>query len=177
MKTFEEFCKEKHASVNQTYGGFPYELHLKGVVENVRKFRSLLNDIEVSVCECAAWGHDLIEDTRMTYHDVYQALMKYGAGNKRAESVTHVIYCCTEEKGRDRYMRHSDKFFKELSQNRLAVYVKLCDIAANITFSVLHGGSMGDRYKKEYPRVQKELYVVDEYDELWNHITLLLELV
>ena len=53
-----------HAHRDQKYGKQPYVNHLADVV---RRVKTITQDPEVI---CAAWLHDIIEDTQVTYGDV-----------------------------------------------------------------------------------------------------------
>lgn len=177
MKTLTRFISnellqtilDQHDIVcNQKYGGeieLPYSFHLVSTAMQalpLQPFLSLEDFIKV-IKGCL--GHDLIEDARLSLNDVKELL---------GEEVGDIIYACTEEKGRNRKERHSEKFFKELSLNRLAVAVKLCDIQANILFSMLTGSRMFNMYKAEFSTVKYYLYIPGEYDNLWESISLLL---
>lgn len=158
-KHLVEKCYYQHdIACNQKYGNddLPYSFHLKAVVAQVEKYfpgnKSLI---------LGAAGHDLIEDARMTLNDVSVLL---------GPDVADIIYCCTEEKGRNRSERHSEKFFEELSQNRNAVIVKLCDIMANILYSKLMNSSMYQKYQQEFDNVCDKLYISGEYDTLWEDL-------
>ena len=143
---------------NQVYGDdkLPYSFHLKAVVAQVEKYYP--NNQMLMV---AGAGHDLIEDARMTYRDIETCF-----GTLEA----NIIYACTEEKGKNRDERHSDKFFTELALNRNAVFIKLCDIMANVLYSKLMNSSMYEKYKKEFPRVKAKLCIGGEYKELWRDL-------
>ena len=162
---------------NQKYSkSLPYSFHLRAVVSQVREYLDYINLSYQHPVVIAAAGHDLIEDARMTYNDVFSFLLKEGLSKPNAILTTNIIYACTEEKGKNRDERHSDKFFKELAENRLAVFVKLCDIKANVLFSMLKGSSMLSKYKKEFPRVKDKLYIQGEYDRIWEDLENLLKL-
>lgn len=156
-KCFRTFCVAQHDLVcNQKYAtsfikdGIPYSFHLRAVVEQVYKFKYLLkSEKEIALAIAGAWGHDLIEDARVTYNDIKQ---DWG------QELADIIYCCTEEKGRNREERHSSKYYSELSKNDLAVFVKLCDIIANAKFSLLTNSNMYEKYKKEYPKLKDSIY-------------------
>lgn len=161
-KRHDEYCNQKYGKDD-----LPYSFHLKAVVAQASKYKQLIN-VNYSLTDLllAAAGHDLIEDARMTYNDILQDSNYAVAG---------IIYACTEEKGKNRDERHSQKFFDELKQNRLAVYVKLCDIMANVLYSLISDSSMYDKYQKEFPRLYRELYEVGEYELLWNDLKTLLK--
>lgn len=173
---FVDYCKDRHdIEVDQKYdGNIPYSKHLEYVVAHCKRFNYLIRGWEESspfrveyVAELGCWGHDLIEDTRTTYNDIKDMIGK---------TVADIIYCCTEEKGRSRHERHSEKYYLELSENKLAIYVKLCDIMANVTYSILTKSSMYDKHKLEHEKTKKYLYredlkpmfdYLDKLFELW----------
>lgn len=164
-------CFNKHdIECNQTYGGslkLPYSFHLKCVMSNAVKYKKYIADYSFYKVILGCAGHDLIEDARMTYNDIKELL---------GEVAANIVYACTEEKGRNRAERHSQKFFDELKENRLAVFVKLCDILANATFSRLTNSGMWYKYKKEFSNLIHQLYVKDEYEDLWNELEIILDI-
>jgi succinate dehydrogenase flavin-adding protein (antitoxin of CptAB toxin-antitoxin module) len=168
--SFEQWCFRQHDVVcNQKYDNqHPYSFHLKIALGNFDKFKYLLDKKDWEIVECGVAGHDLIEDARITYNEIINTWpTDFGV------EVANIIYACTEEKGKDRDERHNEKYYQELSENKLAIFVKLCDIAANVTYSVLTHSSMGKRYKKEWSKNLNYLYV-DEYKPLIDHISRLL---
>jgi (p)ppGpp synthase/HD superfamily hydrolase len=90
----------------------------------------------------AAWGHDLIEDTRVSYNDVKDKL-----GFTAAE----IIYAVSNEKGKNRKERANEKYYEGIRNTPGAVFVKLCDRIANVQYSKMTGSRMFDMYKKENP--------------------------
>ncbi len=181
MQEFIDFCKEQHDIVcNQKYSGdLPYSFHLNIVAQQELRFKHLLSDTQHEIAHCACWGHDLIEDARCTYNDVKNRIIgvksKNGKFENIAEKVADVVYLCTDEKGKNRSEHHSDIYFNELSKSDIAVFVKLCDLIANITYSLLINSSMYGKYKKEYPNVKEKLYR-PKYKEMFDHIEKLLEI-
>lgn len=161
---------------NQKYGdNLPYSFHLKAVVAQVKRYQNCLPNVDLTHTDQiwnyqkavrSAAGHDLIEDARMTYNDIKQ---RWG------EEVADIIYACTECRGHNREERHSKEYFNTLKQNRLAVFVKLCDIMANVLFSLLTNSSMYEKYQKEYPRLALELYKQGEYEKLWTDLATFLK--
>jgi hypothetical protein len=164
--TFKEFCINQHDVVcNQKYNKtLPYSFHLGMVAQQANKFSYILKDEvilkaqthkSVNVCvndilSDACFGHDLIEDARVTYNDIVQ-LAPYG--NHYANVLlADIIYTCTEEKGKNRAERHSDEYLEAIGNNKLALFVKLCDLIANVHFSLMSNSSMYQKYQKEYHR-------------------------
>jgi len=138
---------KQHESTNHMYDTYlPYEFHLRMVAKVVEKFIELipnLNDGETALRDTvilAAYGHDLIEDTRVSYNDVKENL---GLGS------ADIIYACTNEKGKNRKERANEKYYEGIRNTQGAVFVKLCDRIANVQYSKMTGSCMFDMYKKE----------------------------
>lgn len=136
------WCIEQHQKTNHLYDDYlPYEFHLRMVVSVCEEFSYLLgNDEFKQNCFLAAWGHDLIEDTRVTYNDVKKVL---------GEKVADIIYAVTNEKGKNRKERANDKYYEGILNIPGAVFVKLCDRIANVRYSKMVKSSMFDLYKRE----------------------------
>lgn len=176
----KKICDIHDVDCNQKYDKtLPYSFHLMAVLAQVDRHIGCIKvpnfcdgelqyDYQFRLHEKlrrAAAGHDLIEDARMTFNDVKDLL---------GEEIADIIYACTEEKGKNRFERHSQKFFDELKVNRLAVFIKLCDIMANVLYSMLKNSSMYEKYKEEFPNLKQQLYVPGEYDKLWEDLEKLL---
>lgn len=138
---------KQHESTNHMYDTYlPYEFHLRMVAKVAEKYIELipnLNDGETALRDTvllAAYGHDLIEDTRVSYNDVKENLGLFTAD---------IIYACTNEKGKNRKERANEKYYEGIRNTRGAVFVKLCDRIANVQYSKMTGSRMFDMYKKE----------------------------
>ena len=60
------------------------------------------------------------------------------------DEVAEVIYLCTDDKGRNRKERKSERYYNGLEENEIALFVKLCDIISNVKYSILTSNySMG----------------------------------
>jgi len=175
--SFRKWAIHQHDVVcNQKYNDdLPYSFHLKLVESNVKNYKHLISDVaspengfisEYYRALAGAIGHDLIEDARVTYNDI---------NNIAGESIADIIYCLTDEKGKNRDERHSDIYFEELAKNEIAVFVKLCDIIANVKFGMLTNSSMLKKYRKEFPRLREKLYN-SRFDELFTDLEKLLKL-
>lgn len=173
------FCNQKYDNT------LPYSFHLKAVLAQVDKFIRIFHPKNgrkwtpddsrlIYVIKAAAIGHDLIEDARMTYNDVVSLYNCYGEYSDLGKDIAEIIFACTEETGKTREERHNQVFFNRLKVNRLAIFVKLCDIIANVLYSKLTGSSMYDKYQKEFPKLKQQLYIVDEYEDLWKDLEKLL---
>jgi (p)ppGpp synthase/HD superfamily hydrolase len=142
-----KWCIDRHNETNHMYDKYlPYEFHLRMVAHVCEKFIELipnLNDGETALRDTvllAAYGHDLIEDTRVSYNDVKDIL-----GLEAAD----IIYAVTNEKGKNRKERANEKYYEGIRNTRGAVFVKLCDRIANVQYSKMTGSRMFDMYKKE----------------------------
>lgn len=180
MKTFIDFCKHQHdVECNQKYdGNLPYSFHLNLVAKQVEKFKYLLSDIDQDIVICGAWGHDLIEDARITYNDIKNINIFHRDGLKGgflSHKVADVIYACTELRGKNRNERHGPEYIQGLKDCRLGLFVKLCDIFANIGYGLLTNSSMVEKYRKEIPHLKEQLYT-DEFKPIWDDIEWLLKL-
>jgi (p)ppGpp synthase/HD superfamily hydrolase len=138
------FCDLHDNKCNQKYNkNLPYSFHLEMVAAQARKFKKYIpvdNPYHHAVW-IGIWGHDSIEDARLTYNDIKDIW-----GERAAE----IIYLCTEWKGRNRAERKPIQFYLELMTNEDAVFVKLCDIIANMKFSLLTNSPMFQKYVMEW---------------------------
>lgn len=178
INSAREYATKCHADTNHRYDSYlPYLFHLKMTVAVFEEYKHLLDDtvdyytgkVEHDrgidntetlreVCEKAAWGHDLIEDTRETYNDVASG-MGYAAAN--------VVYALTNEKGKNRKERANDKYYEGIRNTKGAVFVKLCDRIANVRYSKMTRSKMFDMYKKENIAFNTALRNGLEYPEMW----------
>lgn len=151
--TFRRFCIEQHDVVcNQKYDNkLPYSFHLNMVYEQAQYFMPLCGitkDVALYSITRGCFGHDLIEDARITYNDILQ---------RTDHETADIIYLCTENKGKNRLERKNDAFYEDLKQNDIAVFVKLCDIAANSLYSLSTRSTMFEKQKSEWPRIKTHL--------------------
>lgn len=142
-----DWILEQHKSTNHQYDTYlPYEFHLRMVSNVAQEFINFVpdrNDGETSFrgsVLIATWGHDLIEDTRVSYNDVK---------NHLGQDAADIIYAVTNEKGKNRKERANDKYYEGIRNTPGAVFVKLCDRIANVQYSKMTGSRMFEMYKKE----------------------------
>lgn len=143
MKTeFSKWAISQHANTNHYYDkNLPYDFHLQMVVNEVMNFRNLISIEHLTDIVNAAWGHDLIEDTRTSYND----LIKNGASEVSAD----IIYALTNNKGKNRKERANSEYYKGIRNTDGACFVKMCDRIANVKYGVMTGSKMVEMYKKE----------------------------
>jgi (p)ppGpp synthase/HD superfamily hydrolase len=167
-----QFCCHQHDVVcNQKYDEvLPYSQHLHYVDAQYHKFSNLLPEKDIDgIVRKGCFGHDLIEDARVTYNDIL-AMTGY--------QVAEIIYACTEDKGRNRDARHSERYYKELAKNELACFVKLCDIMANVKYSILTNSSMLAKHKAEHTKTVEYIYPTmrEKYGPMCDHLNALMSL-
>ncbi len=165
-----EWCINQHSNTNHFYDTYlPYEFHLRMVNKAYEEFEYLLDDtvdyftgkreIEFvtitlrTACGRAVWGHDLIEDCRVSYNNVKEHL---------GEEAADIIYAVSNEKGKNRKERANSKYYKGIRETSGAVFVKLCDRIANVQYSKMTKSRMFEVYKKENNHFIKELGWIGE---------------
>jgi (p)ppGpp synthase/HD superfamily hydrolase len=126
------FAEKAH--INQLYGNLPYIYHIKQVVEISEKI-----GFGETVAIASAL-HDTIEDTSVSYNDIKK---EFG------EEIAEIVYCVTDENGRNRKERKEKSYFK-IKSNPKALAVKICDRIANVKHSKLHNKALFEMYKKEH---------------------------
>lgn len=185
-----QWCINQHTETNHMYDTYlPYEFHLRMVAHVADKYRHLLDDkvdyftgVRVidrgndrtvtlrSACLRAAWGHDLIEDCRVSYNDVKSIL-----GQEAAD----IVYAVTNEKGKNRNERANDKYYEGIRNTPGAVFVKLCDRIANVQYSKMTGSRMFEMYRKENDNFVVKLGYDDTnthpYFEMFSYLVNLFE--
>lgn len=161
MNLFEtqKWCIEHHENTNHFYDKYlPYSFHLRMVVQAYHDFKHLLpenmltferscyhNSFEEvdetqSAIEAACWGHDLIEDCRVSYND---------AKRKLGLNAAEIIFAVSNEKGKNREERANWKYYEGIRNTPGAVFVKLCDRIANVQYGKMTKSSMFEKYGKE----------------------------
>lgn len=155
----KQWCIEQHRETNHFYDTYlPYEFHLLMVNNVYKDFQHLLDDTKdyftgepyrgpnqnqvtlKDACSIASFGHDLIEDTRVSYSDVKNVL-----GQEAAD----IVYAVSNEKGKNRAERANDKYYEGIRNTPGAVFIKLCDRIANVQYSKMTKSRMFELYKKE----------------------------
>lgn len=144
---------------DQKYGEFPYSYHLERVVSVLVRFGK---DTEELVC--AAWMHDVVEDTEFSREDVAE---RFG------EDVANLVFCVTYEDGKNRVER-AEKTYPKMSACRDAVVLKLADRIANVEEGIRSGSSLVKMYRKEYADFRNALYESGHAEEMWSHLDSLL---
>jgi len=160
MDRKSQWCINQHRNTNHWYDQYlPYEFHLRMVHQAAKDFSHLLDDeydyftgeklkgrrgdetvTLREACLVAVWGHDLIEDCRVSYNDVK---------NHLGQEAADIIYAVTNEKGKTRKERANEKYYEGIRNTPGAVFVKLCDRIANVQYSKLTKSRMFEMYMTE----------------------------
>lgn len=154
---YREKARQIHESVNHTYGGHPYILHLDATAATGREFfddlfKSLKkfdtqfmsmeeNDILVGDSLWKAlYFHDTEEDCRLTHNDIKKLI---------GETAANIVHAVTNHKGKTRAERANSQYYKEIRETTGASFVKMCDRIANVRFSRMMGSGMFEKYREE----------------------------
>lgn len=169
MKEKIDWIIKQHKDTNHMYGDYlPYEFHLRMTVSVCNRFLHHLEPVAKDDVIIACYGHDLIEDARVTYNDVKNVL-----GYRAAE----LIYAMTNEKGKNRKERANEKYYQGLREIKYGVFVKLCDRIANVEYSKMIGSGMFELYQKENENFMKELGYNQNsyYKDMFKHLETILK--
>lgn len=174
MKTQEQkiqWIKEQHESIQQWYDepqGLVYTFHLEMVSDFGNKYRHLVPTWAWDFVELALWGHDLLEDVE---HLTYETVC-----NKLSVPTAFIIKALSRDKNKPKSI-----YYRQLADygtnNNFAIFVKLADRLANVTYSLRSGSTMWKKYKKEnqefldginrYGSIQPYQEMVDELNQLF----------
>jgi (p)ppGpp synthase/HD superfamily hydrolase len=150
------------AHQNQKYDIFPYEKHLRDVVDVIEHFFGRDEPLIIS-----AWLHDSIEDTYLTYNKIKQT---FGI------EVAEIVFAVTDELGRNRQERHDKTYPKIVACGWKAVAIKLADRIANVEHSIRNNHDLFDMYRREYEEFAKALYFdCVELKPMWDYIHCLMQ--
>lgn len=162
---------EYHESANNLYDKhLPYVYHLDCVYGNADRFRHLVPDKWFNVIRSACYHHDSIEDARIHYDTIRRLF---------GDDVAEIVYALTNDKGRNRKERESDKYFEGIKNTMYATFVKLCDRIANVEYSKRTSWKPESKYKlqmyaNEYARFKDHLYD-EKYKEMFDYLETLFE--
>lgn len=151
MKRGEMLDKMLHIAVNAHHGQFdkggnPYILHPLKVMHYLKS-----SDEELM---CMALGHDVIEDTDVTYQDLRDAGI--------SERVIKGLQCLTKQRGQT-YNEYKDAVFSNVD----AMRVKMADLRHNTDIRRLKGVTEKDiariaKYQNFYMEIKARLEFYDE---------------
>jgi (p)ppGpp synthase/HD superfamily hydrolase len=144
----------------QTYDAGPFIYHPGKVVENLTRFGFGQEEDLLA----AGWLHDVLEDTKLEYPQLVEAV---GA------DVADLVFAVTNELGRNRAERHA-KTYAKIASNPRALIVKLADRIANTENSRRRSTAKYDMYKKEWAAFKQLLRRPEGEDprvtSMWSHL-------
>lgn len=157
IKLAREFALKVHTT--QTYGTIhPYFKHLEDVYNVLIRFgfhEETHQDLLV-----ASYLHDAIEDTPTSYSDIKKI---FGV------EVAEIVYCVTDEMGRNRKEKKT-KTYPKIRSNELSVVLKVADRIANAEFSAKDQSPQLEMYCKEYPEFEYHLRIHNHIEPMWDHL-------
>ena len=200
ISRIRDWAVKCHKDTNHLYDDYlPYEFHLRMVVDVAYRYMHLgaankeytiekaskgisFADPTPSIIICACWCHDLIEDARINYNSMLEYSKKavmssyvpigFGDIGERSRAIADIVYAVSNEKGKNRAERESDKYFEGIRNTEHATFVKLCDRIANIEYSKMterESGGKLEMYRKEYPRFYQQL-CDEKYRQMFDYI-------
>lgn len=114
----KKFAQEKHKNQKRKDGVTPYSDHLEGVVNRLKNLGVTDKDVL-----CAAWLHDIIEDTDVTFDQINE---RFG------REVAVIVLSLSKDQNilkKDREIQYINQLKDASFQTKL---IKLCDISANL---------------------------------------------
>jgi (p)ppGpp synthase/HD superfamily hydrolase len=151
------------AHANQTYDIYPYGFHIRQVVKIAEEL-----GYDESIIVASAL-HDTLEDTELSYNDLKKAF---------GEEVAEIVYCVTDELGRNRNERKL-KTYPKIKANWKATVVKICDRIANMQQSKDYNKELFEIYQNEHEIFCKSLMSKDhpqsETSKAWQKLNKLVQ--
>jgi len=128
--------------VNQLYDIYPYMYHIRSVVAIAQE---LGYDESIQIA-CAL--HDTMEDGALSYKDIHKAF---------GYEVAEIVYCVTDELGRNRKEK-KEKTYPKIRSLWKAVIVKICDRIGNMRQSKLYNPNKWNMYVNEHDDFSRNIH-------------------
>lgn len=143
---------------NKVYDIYPYMYHIKSTLGIAQE---LGYDEQIQIA-CAL--HDTTEDGDLSYNAIKKA---FGI------EVAEIVYCVTDEVGRDRKEK-KEKTYPKIRSNWKAVIVKICDRVANMRHSKSYNQNKWNMYVSEHDDFSKNIHNPDhdknEMQRAWDKL-------
>jgi (p)ppGpp synthase/HD superfamily hydrolase len=163
IKRAMEYALKAHMA--QTYcDRYPYFKHLEDVFNVLIEFGFKDDNPEDVPILIAAWLHDIMEDTARSYSDLKK---EFG------EEVAEIVYCMTDELGRNRKEKKL-KTYPKIRSNSKSIILKVADRIANVRFGISEKSSHLEMYKNEFQDFQYNLRIYKHIEPMWDCLTKLL---
>lgn len=114
----KKFAYDKHKNQKTRNGIMPYSYHLEGVVSRLKNLG--VNDKNIL---CAAWLHDVIEKTDVSFDQVNEIFGK---------EVAVIVLSLTKDNNLSKKDRETQYINQVKTATLQAKIIKLCDISANL---------------------------------------------
>jgi (p)ppGpp synthase/HD superfamily hydrolase len=114
----KKFAQEKHKNQKRKDGVTPFSDHLEGVVNRLKNLGVTDKDVL-----CAAWLHDVIENTDVTFDQINE---RFG------REIAVIVLSLSKDQNipkKDREIQYITQLKKASFQTKI---IKLCDISANL---------------------------------------------
>lgn len=161
--------------IGQTYGdNHSYGYHLFQVAHQVNKWAYIVgfDDETLHNALVASWLHDILEDTDVTFEQITEHF-----GQAIADIVDRVTNPnFLDGKKLARKEKHAISY-PRIAENHIAIFIKLCDRIANVTYSKLTKSNMVGMYRKEHQTFRNILKVSspNAFDPMWDYLDNLLD--
>lgn len=166
---FAEWCSNQHINTNHKYDGKPYSVHLDMVATVATRFETI-SPIDFTIIQHACYSHDLIEDCRITYRDLYRICISIFHDKQITKNICEITRAVTNyTRGRNRNERMPIHIYEDIRNTPGATFIKLCDRIANVEYSVSTESSMAQKYKNENFHFQHMLYEKC-YESMFDHL-------
>ena len=167
----KDYAMRCYDNANCEYDGGSFLKHITMVSDNVKKYQDVFKNREDALHTYGAgFTHDLMEDAKQTYNNIYDVCGK---------DVADITLGVTDVPAENRLLKHLLTMGKTVRDHR-AIILKMCDILANATFSKETGSSMYQKYVFEYQYRKpifktalgwyKEELNLDLLNELWKEL-------
>ena len=119
VKSAELFAKNKHAGQFRADGTTPYSKHLDDVINRLKS----LGVIDEHIL-CAGWLHDTIENTDVTFDDLYEQF---------ESEIAVLVSSLSKDMKLTRKKREQAYVIQLKEASFSAKLIKLCDVSANLS--------------------------------------------
>lgn len=121
---------------------------------------------------CAAWLHDVLEDTKLSYHDLELSLNQTISSNTDAHQILQLVAALTKDESKDRYGKLNSTICKisqlNLKNQYYATTIKLADRIDNLL--ILDGVSTNFMIHHYIPETEYLFSELQKHPENINNI-------
>jgi len=147
VKRMKALAKKMHKGGTRRYTNAPYITHPADVVDMLKGWGYRDDDPEEAVSLAIAWGHDLLEDTKVTFDEIIEA--SFPEPNRVLGGIQHLTFDPKGALTKDEYIRAIGE-----SEPPYRLVVKIADRLCN----TLDFCESGDVYAKKYLEFGEPLF-------------------